>query len=81
MQPLFLLWLDKFVNGVVSLFLSFIDMEELVFVNVYMGYKSGFDILSCRDEVSVIREIILGKISTITERSMVKENPVSDTEC
>ena len=56
-------------------------MQELMFVNVYMGYKSGFDILSCRDEVSVIRELVLGTTSTITERSMVKENPVSDTEC
>ena len=76
-----MLLVDKCVNGDVSIVLSFIDMQELVFVNVYMGYKSGFDILSCRDEVSVIREIVLGTTSTITERSMVKENPVSDTEC
>ena len=76
-----MLWLDKFVNGDVSIVLSFIDMQELMFVNVYMGYKFGFDVLSCRDEVNVIREIVLGTTSTITERSMVKENPVSDTEC
>ena len=30
-----MLWLDKFVNGVVSIGLSFIDNEELIFVNVY----------------------------------------------
>ena len=37
--PLLLLWLDKFVNGDVSIVLSFIDMQELMFVNVYMSYK------------------------------------------
>ena len=44
-QPLILFRLDKFVNGVVSIVLSFIDMQELMFVNVYMSYKSSIDIL------------------------------------
>ena len=43
--PNFLLWLNKFVNGVVSIVLSFIDMQELMFVNVYMSYKYTIDIL------------------------------------
>ena len=33
-----MLWLDKYVNGVVSIGLSFIDIEDLMFVNVYMIY-------------------------------------------
>ena len=33
--PLLLLWLDKCVNGDVSIVFSFIDMQELMFVNVY----------------------------------------------
>ena len=39
-----MLWLDNFVNGVVSIVLSFIDNEELMIVNVYISYKSHFDI-------------------------------------
>ena len=45
MQPVFLLWLDKFVNGDVFIVLSFIDMQELMFVNVYMSYKAGIESL------------------------------------
>ena len=39
-----MLWLDKFVNGVVSIVLSFIDNEELMIVNVYISYKHRYDI-------------------------------------
>ena len=66
----FLLWQDKFVNGDVSIVLSFIDMQELMFVNVYMSYKTSVDILPKRDEVKVFHQIVLGTISTITERSI-----------
>ena len=52
-----MLWLDKFVNGVVSIVLSFIDNEELIFVNVYISYKSHFDIS---------HHIMLGEIGSIT---------------
>ena len=38
-------WQDKFVNGDVSIVLRFIDMQKLMFVNVYMSYKSGSDIV------------------------------------
>ena len=34
---------DKFVNGDVCIVLSFINMQELMFVNVYMSYKSTID--------------------------------------
>ena len=36
-----MLSLDKYVNGVVSIGLSFIDIEELMFVNVYIIYISS----------------------------------------
>ena len=65
-----LLWLDKVVNGDVSIVLSFIDMQELMFVNVYMSYKTSVDILPKRNEVMVFHQIVLGTISTITERSI-----------
>ena len=74
-----MLWLDKFVNGDVSIVLSFIDMQELMFVNVYMGYKFGFDVLSCRDEVNVIHQIVLGTTSTITERAIHSERKSSNS--
>ena len=45
-------------------------MQELMFVNVYMSYKTSVDILPKRDEVKVFHQIVLGTISTITERSI-----------
>ena len=75
-----MLWPDKIVNGVVSIVLSFIDMQELVFVNVYMSYKSCIDILPQRDEVKVIYQIVLGTTSTNTERSIHGERKSCDSD-
>ena len=55
-----MLWLDKFVSGVVSIGLSFIDNEELMFVIVYISYKSRFDIS---------HPTICGETDSITKRS------------
>ena len=72
-----MLWLDKFVNGGVSIVLRFIDMQELMFVNVYMSYKSTIDIVPYRDEVNVIHQFVLGTISTIIQRSIHGERKPS----
>lgn len=69
-QPLFLFWLDKFVNGVVSRVLSFIDIEELMFVNVYISYKPNFEIS---------HHITLG-VPLLREHVMMRENPEVFTE-
>ena len=61
-----MLWLDKVVNGDVSIVLSFIDMPELMFVNVYMSYKSSIEVLPLRVKVNEIHQIVLGTPSTIT---------------
>ena len=52
-------------------------MQELMFVNVYMSYKSSIDIVPWRDEVNVIHGIVLGTTSTITERSIHGERKPS----
>ena len=52
-------------------------MQELMFVNVYMSYKSSIDIVPWQDEVNVIHEIVYGTISTITERSIHGERKPS----
>ena len=60
-------WQDKFVNGDVSIVLRFIDMQELMFVNVYMSYKSTIDIVPYRDDVNIIHQFVLGTITTIIQ--------------
>ena len=74
-----MLWLDKFLNSDVSIVLIVIDMQELMFVNIYMSYKFSIDILPYRDKVNVIHQIILGTTSTNTERSIHSERKFSDS--
>ena len=54
-------------------------MQELMFVNVYMRYKSSLDILPQRDEVNISHQLVLEITSTITKRSIHGERKFSDS--